>query len=56
MHDIRIAAVSINGFLGEPEKVLSLMDGWCRKAADDGAEFALFPALGLLEEFFHSIG
>ncbi|MCH7988633.1 MAG: hypothetical protein IID46_05700 [Planctomycetes bacterium] len=45
MQDIRIAAVSMNGFLGEPEKVLSLMDGWCHKAADDGAEFALFPEL-----------
>ena len=45
MQDIRIAAVSMNGFLGEPEKVLSLMDGWCHKAADDGAEFVLFPEL-----------
>jgi predicted amidohydrolase len=45
MQDLRIAAVSMNGFLGEPEKVLSLMDGYCQKAADDGAEFALFPEL-----------
>jgi N-carbamoylputrescine amidase len=45
MQDIRISAVSMNGFLGEPEKILSLMDGWCQKSADDGAEFALFPEL-----------
>jgi len=39
------AGHSWNGFLGEPEKVLSLMDGWCQQAADDGADLALFPEL-----------
>lgn len=45
MQSIRVAAVSMNGLLGEPEKVLSVMDEWCRKAADEGAEFILFPEL-----------
>lgn len=45
MQDIRVAAISMNGFLGEQEKVLGLMDDWCKKAADDGVELALFPEL-----------
>jgi predicted amidohydrolase len=45
MQTFRVAAVSMNGLLGEPEKVLSAMDVWCRKAADEGAELVLFPEL-----------
>lgn len=42
---LRIAAVSMNSPLGQPEKVLGDIDGWCRQAAEQGAELALFPEL-----------
>ena len=45
MEDIRVAAVSMNGFLGDPERVFTAMDGYCRQAVEGGAEFALFPEL-----------
>jgi predicted amidohydrolase len=35
----------MNGFLGEPEKVLDAIDIWCGKAAMEGAELVLFPEL-----------
>jgi N-carbamoylputrescine amidase len=45
MKNIRVAAVSMNGFLGEPERVLRAMDAWCEKAAAQQAELVLFPEL-----------
>jgi predicted amidohydrolase len=45
MRTTRVAAVSMNGFLGEPERVLQAIDGWCAKAAAEGAELVLFPEL-----------
>jgi predicted amidohydrolase len=45
MRTIRVAAVSINGFLGEPERVLAAIDTWCGQAAAEGAELVLFPEL-----------
>lgn len=45
MQTIRVAAVSMNGFLGEPERVLSAMSGWCERAVADKAELVLFPEL-----------
>src|SRR5215813_8827066 len=45
MRTTRVAAVSMNGFLGEPQRVLAAIDGWCRKAAAEGAELVLFPEL-----------
>jgi len=45
MQSIRIAAVSMNGFLGEPERVLGGIAGWCERAAAEKAEFVLFPEL-----------
>jgi predicted amidohydrolase len=44
MKDTRVAAVSMNGFLGEPERVLRAIDAWCEKAAE-GADLVLFPEL-----------
>jgi predicted amidohydrolase len=35
----------MNGFLGEPERVLRAIDGWCEKAAAEGAELVVFPEL-----------
>ena len=41
----RVAAVSMNGFLGEPERVLTAIDSWCERAAAAGAHLVLFPEL-----------
>lgn len=41
----RVAAVSMNGYMGEPERVLAAMDGWCARAAEAGAHLVLFPEL-----------
>jgi len=35
----------MNGFLGEPERVLHAIEGWCEKAAMAGTELVLFPEL-----------
>jgi len=45
MRTTRVAAVSMNGFLGEPERVLNSVDAWCEKVAAEGAELVLFPEL-----------
>jgi N-carbamoylputrescine amidase len=45
MKSVRVAAVSMNGFLGEPERVLAAIAGWCERAAAEKAELVLFPEL-----------
>lgn len=45
MESIRIAAASMNGFLGEPQRSLAAIAGWCEQAAAEQAELALFPEL-----------
>jgi len=45
MQAIRMAAVSMNGLLGEPERVLAAIDGWCERAAAAKADVVLFPEL-----------
>jgi predicted amidohydrolase len=45
MQTTRVAAVSMNGWLGEPDKVLRAIDGWCERAAGEKAEVVLFPEL-----------
>jgi N-carbamoylputrescine amidase len=45
MRTTRVAAVSMNGFLGEPERVLSAIDAWCEQVATEGVELVLFPEL-----------
>lgn len=45
MEPIRVAAVSINGGLGEPEQSLTRIEAWCAKAKGQGAELVLFPEL-----------
>src|SRR5205807_2587677 len=37
--------VSMNGYLGDSEKVLGNMAGWCERAAAEKAELVLFPEL-----------
>ncbi len=45
MRTTRVAAVSMNGYLGEPERVLRAIDGWCEQVAAEGVELVLFPEL-----------
>jgi predicted amidohydrolase len=45
MLNIRVAAVSMNGFLGEPERVLAAIAYWCERAASENANLVLFPEL-----------
>jgi len=45
MRTTRVAAVSMNGFLGEPERVLKAIDSWCEQAVAEKAELVLFPEL-----------
>lgn len=45
MRTMRVAAVSMNGFLGEPDRVLKSIDRWCEQAAAERAELVLFPEL-----------
>jgi len=45
MQKTHVAAVSMNGFLGEPERVLSGIEAWCERAASAGAALVLFPEL-----------
>jgi N-carbamoylputrescine amidase len=45
MKTTHVAAVSMNGYLGEPRRVLQGIDDWCGKAAAAKAELVLFPEL-----------
>jgi predicted amidohydrolase len=45
MQTTRVVAVSMNGFLGEPERVLGSIAGWCERAAAEKADLVLFPEL-----------
>src|SRR5262245_18051263 len=45
MESIRVAAVSMNGWLGQPERVLSDIAAWCGRAVAERAELVLFPEL-----------
>jgi predicted amidohydrolase len=45
METIRVAAVSMNGLLGQPEQTLATIGEWCEKAASEKSELALFPEL-----------
>lgn len=45
MQPTRAAAVIMNGLLGDPERVLSAIAGWCKKAQAEKVDLALFPEL-----------
>ena len=45
MQDLRVACVSMNGFLGQPERSLETIEAFSRRAAAAGAELVLFPEL-----------
>ena len=45
MQTTRVAAVSMNGFLGQPWRVLEGIARWCEQAVAEKAELVLFPEL-----------
>ena len=45
MKSIRVAAVSMNGGLGQPERSLDEISRWCQRAQEAKAELVLFPEL-----------
>lgn len=45
MQSFRVAAVSMNGRLGEPRRILEEIEGWTAQAAVRGARMVLFPEL-----------
>ena len=45
MKSIRVAAVSMNGGLGQPERSLDEIARWCQRAQEAEAELVLFPEL-----------
>jgi predicted amidohydrolase len=45
MQMTRVAAVSMNGRMGEPRRVLAAIDEWCKCAAAEKADLVLFPEL-----------
>ena len=45
MQSVRVAAVSMNGGLGQPEQSLTEMERWCGSAKDQGTDLVLFPEL-----------
>lgn len=45
MEDMRVAAVTMNGRLGEPGRNLDRIAEWCQMAKAEGAELVVFPEL-----------
>src|SRR6516164_8243034 len=45
MQMTRVAAVSMNGLMGEPQRVLAAIDEWCKCAVAAKADLVLFPEL-----------
>jgi len=53
MHSIRVAAVSTRNWIGQQARAIKNMAHWAEKARHQGAEFILFPELGV-NGYFHS--
>jgi predicted amidohydrolase len=45
MEDMRVACVSMNGYLGQPERSLNNIEIFSREAAEKGVDLVLFPEL-----------
>jgi predicted amidohydrolase len=45
MKTICVAAVSMNGYLGEPGRAVNAIDAWCERAKQRNVELVLFPEL-----------
>lgn len=55
MEKLKVAAVSNQNILGQPDEALKSMHGWVRKASEDGAELILFPELNVTGYIQHII-
>lgn len=53
MEKMRVAAMSTRNWIGQANRSIKNMAGWARKAAGKGAEFIVFPELGV-NGYFHS--
>ena len=47
MQKIRVAAVQMNGLLGQVDRNLKTIEAWVKRAAKQGAELVLFPELAI---------
>ncbi|HET9319145.1 MAG TPA: hypothetical protein VFO27_05200, partial [Bryobacteraceae bacterium] len=45
MYKTRVAALAINGLLGNPQQNLDAIEHWSKQAKQAGADLALFPEL-----------
>jgi predicted amidohydrolase len=45
MNTLRVAAVSMIGYLGQPDRALQAIDVWCERAKQAAVEIVLFPEL-----------
>jgi predicted amidohydrolase len=45
MQSVRVAAVSMNGRLGEPARILDDIATWCERAVAEKVDLVLFPEL-----------
>jgi predicted amidohydrolase len=45
MKTMRVAAVSMNGYLGEPQRILNNVEVWCGRGAEQEVDLVLFPEL-----------
>ena len=45
MQKLKVAAVAMNGLLGQTQENLDAIDQWTNQAKDSGAELILFPEL-----------
>jgi N-carbamoylputrescine amidase len=53
MEKIKVAAISTRNWIGQPERSIKNMTRWARKAVSEGAEFLVYPELGV-NGYFHS--
>lgn len=53
MKKMRVAAISTKNWIGQAEKSIKNMVKWGKKAVDQGAEFLVYPELGV-NGYFHS--
>ncbi len=53
MEKLKVAAVSTRNWIGEPQRSIKNMTRWAKKAVAQGAEFIVYPELGV-NGYFHS--
>ncbi len=53
LEKLKVAAISTRNWIGQPDKSIRNMARWARKAVKEGAEFLVYPELGV-NGYFHS--